>query len=110
VFSFREPIRSASEPTSSNAIIAAATQGTSSAPVKATWPTGLVPDSPLTVGPLVGELPPPPPTDEVDELEELPLLDDDVGGELVEVELEGGGVVELGLGQLVRSVAASSEK
>ena len=61
----------------------------------------------MTVGPRVGELPPPPLTDE---LEELPVLDDDVGGGVVEVELEGGGDVELGVGQLVRSVAASSEK
>jgi hypothetical protein len=55
------------------------------------------------------ELPPPPPTELV-EVEELPLeLDDDVGGGVVDV---GGGVVddEVGLGQLVRSVAASSEK
>jgi len=45
-----------------------------------------------------------------DTVEELPLeLDDDVGGGVVDV---GGGVVddEVGLGQLVRSVAASSEK
>ena len=72
-------------------------------------PPGPVPDSPFTVGPRA-ELPPPPPTDEVDDVEELPLeLDDDVGGGVVD---EGGGVVddELGLGQLVRSVAASSEK
>ena len=71
-------------------------------------PPGSVPDSPFTVGPRV-ELPPPPPT-EVLEVEELPLeLDDDVGGGVVDV---GGGVVddELGLGQLVLSVAASSEK
>jgi hypothetical protein len=62
------------------------------------------------------ELPPPPPTDELDDVEELPdvgdtveELDDDVGGGVVDV---GGGVVddEVGLGQLVRSVAASSEK
>ena len=69
---------------------------------------GAVPDSPFTVGPRV-ELPPPPPTEELDE-EELPVeLDDDVGGGVVDV---GGGVVddEVGLGQLVRSVAASSEK
>lgn len=71
-------------------------------------PPGPVPDSPFTVGPPV-ELPPPPPTEEVDDVEELLELDDDVGGGVVE---EGGGVVddELGLGQLVRSVAASSEK
>ena len=55
------------------------------------------------------ELPPTPPTELV-EVEELPLeLDDDVGGGVVDV---GGGVVdeEVGLGQLVLSVAASSEK
>jgi hypothetical protein len=69
----------------------------------------LEPDSPLTVGPRVGELPLFPPTDEVDE-EELPLLDDDVGGGVVEVELDGGGDGELGLGQSVRSAVASSEK
>jgi hypothetical protein len=76
-------------------------------PVNATSP-GSVPDSPFTDGPRV-ELPPPPPTDELDDVEELPELDDDVGGGVVD---EGGGVVddELGLGQLVRSVAASSEK
>jgi hypothetical protein len=54
----------------------------------------------------VGELPPPPLTDEV---EELALLVDDVGGGVVEVEV-GGGVVEVGVGQLVRSAVASSEK
>jgi hypothetical protein len=43
----------------------------------------------------------------VDEVEELPLLDDDVGGGVVEVEDGGGG---LSLGQLVRSAVASSEK
>ena len=72
-------------------------------------PPGSVPDSPFTVG-LRVELPPPPPTDELDDVEELPLeLDDDVGGGVVD---EGGGVVEdeVGLGQLVLSVAASSEK
>jgi hypothetical protein len=77
-------------------------------PVKATSP-GSVPDSPFTVGPRV-ELPPLPATDELDDVEELPPeLDDDVGGGVVDV---GGGVVddEVGLGQLVRSVAASSEK
>jgi hypothetical protein len=44
-----------------------------------------------------------------DAVEEVPELDDDVGGGVVDV---GGGVVddEVGLGQLVRSVAASSEK
>ena len=66
------------------------------------------PDAPFTVGPRV-ELPPTPPTELV-EVEELPPeLDDDVGGGVVDV---GGGVVdeEVGLGQLVRSVAASSEK
>jgi len=90
-------------------------------PVNATSP-GSVPDSPCTVGPRV-ELPPTPPTELV-EVEELPPeLDVDVGGGVVDV---GGGVVdvgggvvdvgggvvddEVGLGQLVRSVAASSEK
>ena len=73
----------------------------SSEPVNAV-PPGSVPDSPFTVGPCV-ELPPPPPTDELDDVEELPPeLDDDVGGGVVDD--------EVGLGQLVRSVAASSEK
>jgi hypothetical protein len=45
----------------------------------------------------------------VDEVEELPLLDDDVGGGVVEVEL-GGGDDDVGVGQLVRSAVASSEK
>jgi len=67
----------------------------------------LEPDSPLTVGPRVEELPPLPLTDEV---EELVLLDEDVGGAVVEVELDGGGDVVLGLGQSVRSAVASSEK
>jgi hypothetical protein len=57
----------------------------------------------------VGELPLCPPTDEVDEVDELSLLDDDVGGGVVEVEL-GGVDVEVGVGQLVRSAVASSEK
>ena len=85
----------------------AASQGMLFEPVNAVPPPS-VPDSPFTVGPRV-ELPPPPPTELV-EVEELPLeLDDDVGGGVVDV---GGGVVddEVGLGQLVRSVAASSEK
>ena len=81
-------------------------QGRFSGPVNAVPP--LEPDSPFTVGPRVGELPLCPPTDVVDE-EELPLLDDDVGGGVVEVEL-GGGDVEVGVGQLVRSAVASSEK
>ena len=86
----------------------AASQGMLFEPVNAVPPPS-VPDSPFTVGPRV-ELPPAPPTDELDDVEELPLeLDDDVGGGVVDV---GGGVVddEVGLGQLVRSVAASSEK
>ena len=62
----------------------------------------LEPDSPLTVGPRVEELPLLPLTDEVDEDEELELLDEDVGGGVVEVEVE--------LGQLLRSAVASSEK
>ena len=85
----------------------AASQGMLFEPVNAVPPPS-VPDSPFTVGPRV-ELPPAPPTELV-EVEELPLeLDDDVGGGVVDV---GGGVVddEVGLGQLVRSVAASSEK
>jgi len=45
-----------------------------------------------------------------DDVEELLLLDDDVGGGVVELELEGGGELEVGLGQLVRSAVASSEK
>ena len=60
----------------------------------------LEPDSPLTVGPRVEELPLLPLTDEVDEDEELELLEEDVGG----------GVVDVELGQLVRSAVASSEK
>ena len=70
----------------------------------------LEPDSPFTVGPRVGELPLCPPTDVVDEVEALPLLDEDVGGGVVEVELDGGGDVDVGVGQLVRSAVASSEK
>ena len=76
----------------------------SSEPVNAVPPRDLEPDSPRTLG-LGVELP-----DVGDAVEELPLeLDDDVGGGVVD---EGGGVVddEVGLGQLVRSVAASSEK
>jgi len=46
----------------------------------------------------------------VDEVEALPLLDEDVGGGVVEVELDGGGDVDVGVGQLVRSAVASSEK
>jgi hypothetical protein len=83
-------------------------QGRFSGPVNAVPP--LEPDLPFTVGPRVGELPLFPPTDVVDETEELPLLDDDVGGGVVEVELDGGGDVEVALGQLVRSAVASSEK
>jgi hypothetical protein len=76
----------------------------SSDPVNAVPPRDLEPDSPRTLG-LRVEL-----ADELDDVEELvPELDDDVGGGVVDV---GGGVVddEVGLGQLVRSVAASSEK
>ena len=80
-------------------------QGRFSGPVNAVPP--LEPDSPFTIGPRVEELPLCPPTDVVDEVEELPLLDDDVGGGVVEVEDDGGG---LSLGQLVRSAVASSEK
>ena len=58
----------------------------------------------------MGELPLFPPIDGGDEVEELLLLDDDVGGGVVEVELEGGGELEVELGQLVRSAVASSEK
>ena len=87
--------------------MAATLQGRFSGPVNAVPP--LEPDLPLTVGPLVGELPLFPPTDVVDEEEVLPLLDDDVGGGVVEVEL-GGVEVEVGVGQLVRSAVASSEK
>ena len=76
--------------------------------MNATWPP-LEPDSPLTVGPRVGELPLFPRTDGVDEVEELPPVDDDVGGGVVEVEVDGE-VEGLSLGQLVRSAVASSEK
>jgi hypothetical protein len=80
----------------------------SSEPVNAVPCRDLEPDSPRTLE-LRVELPPPPPTEELDEEELPPELDDDVGGGVVDV---GGGVVddEVGLGQLVRSVAASSEK
>jgi hypothetical protein len=76
----------------------------SSEPVNAVPCRDLEPDSPRTLG-LRVELP-----DVGDAVEDVPVeLDDDVGGGVVD---EGGGVVddELGLGQLVRSVAASSEK
>ena len=76
----------------------------SSEPVNAVPCRDLEPDSARTLG-LRVELP-----DVGDTVEELPLeLDDDVGGGVVDV---GGGDVddEVGLGQLVRSVAASSEK
>jgi len=82
----------------------AASQGMSSEPVNAVPCRDLEPDSARTLG-LRVELP-----DVGDTVEELPPeLDDDVGGGVVDV---GGGVVdeEVGLGQLVRSVAASSEK
>ena len=88
--------------------MAATPQGRFSGPVNAVPP--LEPDSPLTVGPRVEELPLLPLTDEVDEDEELELLDEDVGGGVVEVELDGGGDVDVGVGQLVRSAVASSEK
>jgi len=99
-----EPIRSASEPATSSTSITAASHGMSSEPVNAVPCRDLEPDSPRTLG-LPVELP-----DVGDTVEEVPVeLDDDVGGGVVDV---GGGVVEdeLGLGQLVRSVAASSEK
>jgi len=83
-------------------------QGRSSGPVNAVPP--LEPDSPFTDGPRVGELPLFSPMDGGDDVEELLLLDDDVGGGVVELELEGGGELEVGLGQLVRSAVASSEK
>jgi hypothetical protein len=84
--------------------ITAASHGMSSEPVNAVPCRDFEPDSARTLG-LRVELP-----DVGDTVEELPLeLDDDVGGGVVDV---GGGVVddEVGLGQLVRSVAASSEK
>jgi len=99
-----DPIRSASDPATRSTSITAASHGMSSEPVNAVPCRDLEPDSPRTLG-LRVELP-----DVGDADEELPLeLDDDVGGGVVD---EGGGVVddELGLGQLVRSVAASSEK
>ena len=99
-----EPIRRASEPATRSMSITAASHGMSSEPVKAVPRRDFEPDSPRTLG-LRVELP-----DVGDTDEELPLeLDDDVGGGVVDV---GGGVVddEVGLGQLVRSVAASSEK
>ena len=99
-----EPIRSASEPVTRSTSITAPSHGTSSEPVNAVPCRDLEPDSARTLG-LRVELP-----DVGDTVEELPLeLDDDVGGGVVDV---GGGVVddEVGLGQLVRSVAASSEK
>ena len=99
-----EPIRSASEPATRSTSIAAASHGMSSEPVNAVPCRDLEPDSARTLG-LRVELP-----DVGDTVEELPPeLDDDVGGGVVDV---GGGVVddEVGLGQLVRSVAASSEK
>ena len=75
----------------------------SSEPVNAVPCRDLEPDSARALE-LCVELP-----DVADDDEELLELDDDVGGGVVD---EGGGVVddELGLGQLVRSVAASSEK
>ena len=88
--------------------MAATLQGRFSGPVNAVPP--LEPDLPFTVGPRVGELPLFPPMEGGDEVEELLLLDDDVGGGVVELELEGGGELEVGLGQLVRSAVASSEK
>jgi len=78
----------------------------SSDPVKAVPPRDLEPDSPRTLE-LRVEL-----ADEGGEVEELVPLGgvvSEVGGGVVDV---GGGVVddEVGLGQLVRSVVASSEK
>ena len=99
-----EPIRSASEPVTRSTSITAASHGTSSEPVNAVPCRDLEPDSPRTLE-LRVELP-----DVADAVEEVRVeLDDDVGGGVVDV---GGGVVddEVGLGQLVRSVAASSEK
>ena len=99
-----EPIRSASEPATRSRSITAASHGMSSEPVNAVPCRDLEPDSPRTLE-LRVELP-----DVADAVEEVPVeLDDDVGGGVVD---EGGGVVddEVGLGQLVRSVAASSEK
>ena len=99
-----EPIRSASEPATRSMSITAASHGMSSEPVNAVPCRDLAPDFARTLG-LRVELP-----DVGDTVEELPLeLDDDVGGGVVDV---GGGVVddEVGLAQLVRSVAASSEK
>jgi hypothetical protein len=95
-----EPIRSASEPATRSTSITAASHGMSSEPVNAVPCRDLEPDSARTLG-LRVELP-----DVGDTVEEL---DDDVGGGVVDV---GGGVVddEVGLGQFVRSVAASSEK
>jgi hypothetical protein len=77
----------------------AASQGMSSEPVNAVPCRDLEPDSARTLG-LRVELP-----DVGDTVEDVPLL----GGGVVD---DGGGVVddEVGLGQLVRSVAASSEK
>jgi hypothetical protein len=99
-----EPIRRASEPVISSRIIAAASQGMSSEPVNATPRRDLEPDSPRTLG-LRVEL-----ADVGGEVEELPPLGGvvcEVGGGDDEEEVEGDG---LGLGQLVRSVVASSEK
>jgi hypothetical protein len=102
-----EPIRIANEPATRSTSITAASHGMSSEPVNAVPCRDLEPDSARTLG-LRVELP-----DVGDTVEEL---DDDVGGGVVDV---GGGVVdvgggvvddEVGLGQLVRSVAASSEK
>ena len=98
-----EPIRSASEPATRSMSITAASHGMSSEPVNAVPCRDLEPDSARTLE-LRVELP-----DVGDTVEGVPELDDDVGGGVVD---DGGGVVddEVGLGQLVRSVAASSEK
>jgi len=99
-----DPIRSASEPATRSRSITAASHGMSSEPVNAVPCRDPEPDFARTLG-LRVELP-----DVGDTVEEVPVeLDDDVGGGVVD---EGGGVVddEVGLGQLVRSVAASSEK
>ena len=95
-----EPIRSASEPATRSMSITAASHGMSSEPVNAVPCRDLAPDFARTLG-LRVELP-----DVGDTVEEVSVLG---GGVVCDV---GGGVVddEVGLGQLVRSVAASSEK
>lgn len=95
-----DPIRSASEPATRSRSITAASHGMSSEPVNAVPCRDLEPDFARTLG-LRVELP-----DVGDTVEEVSVLG---GGVVCEV---GGGDVddEVGLGQLVRSVAASSEK